>query len=136
MENIILQIIKKYFNFSSDINFSRMIKMLHQNSDKFYAEILTAIMVEIDNGIKASKERKRNWNIIRIDTRTIRTVLGKLTFKRTYYQNKNTKRYAYILDEVIELKPYQRLDEAMEGKILEFSNLLLASLCLVSKVGH
>lgn len=124
MENIILQIIKKYFNFSSDLSFSGMIKILHQNSDKFYAEILTAVMEEIDNGIKASKERKRNWSIIRIDTRTIRTVLGKITFKRTYYQNKNTKRYAYLLDEAVGLKPYQRLDDAIEGKILEFANLL------------
>jgi hypothetical protein len=96
------------------MNFSGMIKMMHQNSDNFFSEILMVVMEEIDNGIKASKERKRNWNIIRIDTRTIRTVLGKVTFKRTYYQNKNTKSYAYLLDEAVGLKPYQRLDNAVE----------------------
>jgi len=124
MENIILQIIKKYFNFSSEMNFSGMIQMLHQNSDKFCSEILKVVMEEIDNGIKVSKERKRSWNIIKIDTRTIRTVLGKVTFKRTYYQNKHNKRYAYLLDESIGLKPYQRLGDTIEGKILEFANHL------------
>ena len=50
--------------------------------------------------------------------------LGKLTFERRYNQNKNTKRYAYLLDETIGVNRYQRLGEILEGKILEFVNQL------------
>ena len=124
MENIILQIIKKYFSFSPNMNFFEMTKMLHKNSDKFALEILKLLLEEIDSGIKNSKERKRSQKIIRIDTCTITTILGKLTFERRYYQNKNTKRYAYLLDETIGVKRYQRLGEILEGKILEFANQL------------
>lgn len=124
MENIILQIIKKYFSFSSNMNFFEMTKIIHENSSKFSLEILKILLEEIDQGIKDSKERKKSWRIIKIDTRTITTILGKLTFQRRYYQNKNTKRYAYLLDETVGLKKYQRLGEILEGKILEFANLL------------
>lgn len=109
MEDIILQIIKKYFSFSSNINFFEMTKIIYENFSKFSLEILKILLEEIDHGIKDSKERKRSWRIIKIDTRTITTILGKLTFQRRYYQNKNTKRYAYLLDETVGLKKYQRL---------------------------
>ena len=124
MENIILQIIKKYFSFSPNMNFFEMTKMLHKNSDKFALEILKLLLEEIDSGIKNSKERKRSQKIIRIDTCTIITISGKLTFERRYNQNKNTKRYVYLLDETIGVKRYQRLGKILEGKILEFANQL------------
>ena len=60
MENIILQIIKKYFSFSPNMNFFEMTKMLYKNSDKFTLEILKFLLEEIDSSIKNSKERKRS----------------------------------------------------------------------------
>ena len=124
MENIILQIIKKCFKFDKNMNFTDMTKVVYENSSIFASELIKFTLEEIDQQIQLSKERKRAWDIIRIDKRTIKTIIGTVTYKRRYYRNKNTKKYAYLLDESIGIIKYKRLGIILESKILEFANLL------------
>jgi hypothetical protein len=124
MENIILQLIKKFLVFSKDMNFNDIIDMFNSNMSKFTTSLLAEIFQYLDNEIAQTKDRKNNWNIIRIDERSISTVLGKITFSRRYYRNKNTGKYAYLLDESIGILPKQRLDVSLEAKIAEFANTL------------
>jgi hypothetical protein len=124
MENIILQLVKKFFTFSENMNFNNIIAMANSNMPKFTTSLLSEVFQYLDNEIAQNNERKKNWNIIKIDERTISTVFGKITFSRRYYKNKNTGKYAYLLDESIGILPRQRLDVSLEAKIAEFANVL------------
>ena len=53
------------------------------------------------------------------NTRTIFTPPGKLTFKHTYYCNKKTKQYAYLLDQVLNIPKYQKFEIVLQSKILD-----------------
>jgi hypothetical protein len=122
MENIILQLIKKFFSFSKNMNFNDIIAMTTQNASKFASNLVIELFQYLDNEIMQSDYRKNNWKVIKIDDRTITTVLGKITFSRRYYQNKHTDKYAYLLDEALEIIPRQRLDVSLEAKLAEFAN--------------
>jgi|ASRL01.1.fsa_nt_gi hypothetical protein len=124
MGNIILQLIKKYINFEKNMNFVNMISMIQNNSHLFFGELMTAVLEHIDVEIMLSLERKRSWRVIKITKRTIRTIVGTVTFKRRYYQNKHTGQYAYLLDQAIGILPYQRLGVLLESKLLDFTNTL------------
>ncbi len=122
MENIILQLTKKFFTFSENMNFNDIIAMSTRNTPKFATNLLAEVFQYLDNKIMLSEERKRNWRIIKIDNRSITTILGKITFSRRYYQNKHTGKYAYLLDETIGITPRQRLDVSLEAKLVKFAN--------------
>ena len=124
MENIILQLTKKFFTFSENMNFNDIIAMTSQNAPKFATNLIAQVFQYLDNEIMKSDKRKKNWKVIKINDRTISTVLGKITFSRRYYQNKHTGKYAYLLDEAIGIIPRQRLDVSLEAKITEFANVL------------
>jgi hypothetical protein len=124
MENIILQLIKKYINFEKNMSFINMVSMIQNNSHLFLSELMALTLQHIDDQIMLSPERKRSWRVIKITERTIRTVIGTITFKRRYYQNKHTDQYAYLLDQAIGILPYQRLGVLLEAKLLDFTNTL------------
>lgn len=124
MENIILQLIKKYINFEKNMNFVNMVSMFQCNLHLFAGELITAVLQHIDHEIMLSPQRKRSWRVIKITKRTIRTVIGTITFKRRYYQNKHTGQYVYLLDQAIGILPYQRLGVLLEAKLLDFTNIL------------
>lgn len=85
--------------------------------------ILKYLIEKLDKDIRESSDRKRGWYIERYDKRSIFTPLGKVTFTRTYYANKHQKKkYAYLLDQTLEINKYARMDVSIEAKLLEFAN--------------
>ena len=124
MKNIILQFIKNSINLANYSDFFSLVSFFNDNINTVGIEILKLILEEHDLKIKNFFARKRAWDIVRINTRTIFTPLGKLTFKHTYYRNKRTKKYAYLLDQALNIPKYQRLETVLQSKILEFTNYL------------
>lgn len=129
MENIIQHFIENLYKNNS---LSAITSFLNDNLNVFALNLIKNLIEEYDYNIRKSKKRKKSWDIVRINTRTIQTHLGKLTFNHTYYRNKKTKKYSYLLDNVIGIKKYQRLDAVLEGKILK-SACLASSNTKVSK---
>lgn len=79
-------------------------------------EILSRVDDSIYETVKASKEftiKERNRS------RTLTTTMGELEIHRRYYQCKETGNYHYLLDEVVGLKPYSRIDGACLIKLIE-----------------
>ena len=111
-------------NLSNYSDFFSLVSFFNDNINSVGIEILRLILKEHDLKIKNSFARKRAWDIVRINTRTIFTPLGKLTFKHTYYRNKRTKQYAYLLDQALNIPKCQRLETVLQSKILELTNYL------------
>lgn len=124
MENIILQIIKKSIKISSGMKLLELNKMLYENMSNICLEIMKEILEKADKEIRNSKARKKNWEIVRINKRVIKTVFGELKFERAYYRNRHTHKYAYLLDQTMGIRKYQRIEALLESKVLEHTEHL------------
>lgn len=83
-------------------------------------EMLGVILIEIDQEIFSSDERKINWTPIRSnDKKTIMTCVGKLTYQRRYYRNKETSEYRYLLDEWLGITPHQQVGEDVREDLVK-----------------
>ncbi|HHX55787.1 MAG TPA: ISLre2 family transposase, partial [Clostridiales bacterium] len=87
---------------------------------KLGTDLLGEIYELLDDEIRESISRKKHWNIehhnqekILLDT------MGKITFKRTWYYNKHTKEYVYLLDKVLGFESGQKITLRSAAKALE-----------------
>ena len=89
-------------------------------SNKISKHIVEDIISNLEDEIKISDDRKRNWYIQRNnDVKTVSTLLGSINYKRTYYKNKNSGEYTYLLDEHLGINPHERMDDSLKAKIIE-----------------
>lgn len=89
-------------------------------------ELMTLGQLEIkdmfermDEYYRQSWQRKKEWVIVRKDARLVTTSLGDVTFYRTLFKNKSTGKSIYLLDQLLGLKPHDRLTEDAEARLLE-----------------
>lgn len=87
-------------------------------SHKMAAGFMAMVLTEMDDMFRKSSKRKANYTIQRKDSRTLITTVGDVTFKHTLFKNNATKRYQYILDEVIGLPEHERFSSLAEAKVL------------------
>lgn len=102
------------------MNFSDMTTRLEQDFRKTAALVAKEIVENLDQAIKVSKARKKDWYVERNDDeKTLSTVLGEITFKRTYYTHKQTGAYAYLSDDQIGITPHERMDLGLKARIMD-----------------
>ena len=72
---------------------------------------LSTIINEINEFVKESPERSKNYHVQRNnDKRTLITRFGELKFERTYYKDIINNSYIYILDELLGIEKYERVE--------------------------
>lgn len=83
-------------------------------------DTLSAIITELNSTIKKAPERARKYHVQRNnDKRTLVTRFGELEFERTYYKNIKENSYVYILDELLKIEKYERIEGNLKGDILD-----------------
>lgn len=96
---------------------------LKQELDALGCEILKAVLEEIDQKYRESKERKRSWTIVRKnDQKEILTPFGRLSYERTYYRHKETKKHAYLVDKKAGITPHMRVGANLKAELIEASS--------------
>ena len=81
---------------------------------------ITAIIEELNKIIKETPERKGKYHVHKSNTeRTLITKFGELNFERTYYKNIKENKYVYILDQMLGIEKYERIEGNLKGDILE-----------------
>ena len=90
------------------------------------AEVLTLgagligdFLEEMDRMIRDSAGRKKHWEIVRRDRKTLLTSIGEVTFLKTMYKNKKTGERRYLLDDMIGIEKNARMTEDAEAALLE-----------------
>ncbi len=77
-----------------------------------------------DTQFKNSEQRKKNYFINKSNVeRTIITIFGTITFKRTLYQHKQTGEYYFYLDDLIGLEAYRNYDPLVRAILIQDSVL-------------
>src|SRR5699024_7197856 len=83
-------------------------------------DTLTAVIDELNNIVKKSPERSGIYHVHKSNvSRTLVTRFGELEFNRPYYKNIRDKSYLYILDELLGIKKYERVEGSLKGEILD-----------------
>lgn len=127
MTNILAQTLEKMYtsfenaaeNFSKDFtqsaSFERDIrKAALEAAAGYYA----AYYEEMDEQIRKTCLRSGKYTIQRKRSRTLTTTVGTVTFERTLFYDLDTKKYRYLLDDMLHLPEHERLSEQAEAEIL------------------
>lgn len=86
---------------------------------KLCLNLIRAFLEEVDRKFKESEIRKHQFAIKDIRETTKSTLYDDFTVKRTYYQNKETQDYFFLLDEVLSWQKYSRMTLGVKARILE-----------------
>ena len=92
---------------------------LRDGMNQICVTIQQRLLEQIDGELVANSTARKNWVITRRnDPKTILSPFGPVTYHRTYFKNKKTRRHAYLTDNLVGYTPHQRLDTLLEADVL------------------
>jgi len=95
-------------------------ELLNSISKTFFEHYFEAL----DNQFRNSRERKEKYVINKSNVeRTLITIFGTITFKRTLYQNKITGKYYFYLDDLLGIEAYRNYDPLIRAILVSDSVL-------------
>lgn len=71
--------------------------------------ILQEVLEDMDQYLRDCEIRKNSWEIIRSDQTSILTSFGTIRYNRTYFKPKNGGKRTYLVDEIVGIKPHDRV---------------------------
>ncbi|MBB2182432.1 ISLre2 family transposase [Lachnospiraceae bacterium MD1] len=94
---------------------------IQDNIIKLGLDIIKETLESCDETLRNSGKRKKDWQIVKKDEKTLITSLGKVCFEKTLFKNKVTGERGYLLDRILGIEEHERLTEDAEAKMLEES---------------
>lgn len=129
MNNIIQEILRKVKTeienniikaLEGDMALDKMVDSVGEMVNSIGLDTLSVIVGELNKHIKEMPERKGKYYLQRNkDNRSLVTRFGLFEFERDYYKNKKNKEYTYILDKILGIKKYEKVESNLKGQILE-----------------
>jgi len=110
-----------FLNGEGDI--TKIINLVKENLDELGCKILKAVLEDLDQMIKESAERKKNWVVQQSEMKkTLITVFGEVQYFRVYYKSKGDQGFTYLVDDIVGIERYQRLDEGLTAKMVALTS--------------
>ena len=104
---------------SSD-DYVSIVSTIEKSEREMISSTLTSIFEGLDENYKISKERLKFYVINKSNVpRSIITLFGDITFKRTYYQSRLDGTLHFILDEMLNLPKYDRYDPIVKAYAID-----------------
>ncbi|AGB40767.1 Uncharacterized protein family (UPF0236) [Halobacteroides halobius DSM 5150] len=131
-ENISIELEKilKEVLLDSGRDISEVINLIKSNLDELGRKLSKWVIETVDETIKESTKRKKEWKIVKKKQRKLMTKFGEVKYKRRYYRSKSSDKYKYLAEERLGIKKYQRMDSSLEAELVD-----LASENAYNKVG-
>ena len=108
---------KTFLNNPTDM--ASFVRGITDEVQKLGLEMIKETLEFMDDEIRKDSKRKESWYVERSDSKCLTTSLGDVHFRKTYYQNKTTGAYEYLLDRLLEIDSHERLTEDAEAKMLQ-----------------
>jgi hypothetical protein len=114
--------IKKFISEGKDV--ADLILGLNQDLMKLGRDIVVKVLEDMDGFLRQDGVRKKDWEIVRKDETGLLTTFGQIRYNRTYFKPKGGGERKYLVDEIVGIKPHERmtadvvinaLDEATES---------------------
>lgn len=113
---IIDNIVSCLTNTNDKNKYISVISEIQEQSKLLIVKIIADIFESFDEQYKYSSNRKLYYNINKSNvSRTITTLFGEVTFKRTYYQSKIDNSLHFVLDEALNLPKNDRYDPIIKA---------------------
>lgn len=110
--------LKKLLTEERDI--SEFINATKEMLDGIGTKLVAEALETVDQAVRDSQNRKRNWVVKnKADQKNLVTILGEVSYKRTYYQNKKTGKYSYLSDEAVGIKAHEKVDTSLKARLIE-----------------
>ena len=85
-------------------------------------DTISAIIGELNGIIKDAPERKDKYHVHKNNAkRSLVTRFGDLKFERTYFKNVKEDGFVFILDKILGIEKYEKIEANLKGSILEKS---------------
>jgi len=93
---------------------------LKKELDALGCDLLKTVLEALEQKLHNSEERKLDWHVVRRgDRKEILTPFGLIAFERSYYRNKQSKRYCYLVDEAAGIAPHARVSANLKADLVE-----------------
>lgn len=115
------QELNKINNNSTVFNYINLLSSLDKSLCNIAKESLVTIFEAIDKGYRDSYDRKRKYHIKAYHTRSLMTIFGEITFKRSFYSDKNNKDSFCYLDWFLGLNKYDYFDPYIKALVIDYS---------------
>lgn len=86
---------------------------------KLGLEMIRETLESMDEMLRKSPVRKKNWVIESSTSKQLLTYLGEVTFDKTLFTNKETGKSEYLLDRIAGFEKNQRITEDAEAHLLK-----------------
>ena len=107
-------------NYTDDLTkFAEMVQGVTGEVVKLGLSIIEEELESYDELLRQRKDLRKGWYIERRDETKLLTSLGEIQYHKTYFHNRETGEYCYLLDQLMGLESHARISEDAEARILE-----------------
>ena len=109
-----------FSNYTDDLTkFAEMVRGVTREVTKLGLSMIEEELESYDQLLRERKELRKGWYIERLDETTLLTSLGEIRYHKTYFHNRQTGEYCYLLDQLMGLEKHARISEDAEARMLE-----------------
>ena len=99
--------------------FAEMVSGVTKEVTKLGLSMIEEELESYDQLLRERKDLRKGWYIERLDKTKLLTSLGEISYHKTYFHNKETGEYCYLLDQLMGLEKHARISEDAEARVLE-----------------
>lgn len=100
-------------------NIAEYVKGITDNMVEFGLSLIKEGFEDVDEYIRKTPNRRKNWVIVRKDEVQLLTSLGTVKYKKTLFKNKVDGHCEYLLDKLMNLGAHERISEDALAGLLE-----------------
>ena len=82
-------------------------------------ELFSEIAKQLDEIIFEDNKKKKQYEAVRFQGKSLITKNGKAKFERRYYKDKETGEYVYLTDAVLGMEKGERIDKKVKAEVIE-----------------
>lgn len=99
--------------------FAEMVQGVTKEVTRLGLSIIEEELESYDQLLRERQDLRKGWYIERRDETKLLTSLGEIQYHKTYFHNRETGEYCYLLDQLMGLEKHARITEDAEARILE-----------------
>lgn len=109
-----------FSNYTDDLTkFAEMVQGVTREVTKLGLSMIAEELESYDLLLRERQDLRKGWYIERRDETKLLTSLGEISYHKTYFHNRETGEYCYLLDQLMGLEKHTRISEDAEARILE-----------------
>lgn len=121
LQECFLQVTREVFDaLENGRGYLELEERLQEILGNFARSVLKGVLETADAELRRSQAERPGWVIERRDeAKLIITPFGEVTYRRSYFQHKQTGEYAHLVDRLAGVEPHCRIDAAAKAQLLE-----------------